>query len=143
MIPVGQPYVPAGALDARSVLITTILGTTAAVIAAALVWVWEWSPIPTLLILTPLLQGLAVGAGHGLCHRPASDAQSSAGRGGRVRLRITQRRTGALWPLPPHGLLGGQRGAEPGLSGQDDSRRPATGSLDPSSIPTRAALSTR
>ncbi len=62
MIPIGQPYRPAGALDARSILITSILGTTAAVIGAALVWLWEWSPIPTLVFLTPLLQGLAVGA---------------------------------------------------------------------------------
>ena len=56
MVPVGQPYHPAGTLDARSILITTILGTTAAVIGAALVWLWELSPIPTLLLLTPLLQ---------------------------------------------------------------------------------------
>jgi hypothetical protein len=62
MIPIGQPYRPAGALDARSILITSILGTTAAVIGAALVWLWEWSPIPTLVLLTPILQGLAVGA---------------------------------------------------------------------------------
>jgi hypothetical protein len=62
MIPIGQPYRPAGALDARSILITSILGTTAAVIGAAFVWLWEWSPIPTLLLLTPILQGLAVGA---------------------------------------------------------------------------------
>ncbi len=61
MIPVGQPYSPAGTLDAKSILITCILGTTAAVIGAALVWVWEWSPIPTLVFVTPLLQGLAVG----------------------------------------------------------------------------------
>ena len=26
-----------------------------------LVWLWEWSPIPTLLLITPLLQGLGVG----------------------------------------------------------------------------------
>jgi hypothetical protein len=61
MIPVGQPYRPAGTLDAKSILITTILGTTAAVIGAALIWLWEWSPIPTLLLLTPMLQGLGVG----------------------------------------------------------------------------------
>jgi hypothetical protein len=62
MIPVGQPYSPAGTLDAKSILITAILGTTAAVIGAALVWLWELSPIPTLLLITPLLQGLVVGA---------------------------------------------------------------------------------
>jgi hypothetical protein len=62
MIPVGQPYRPAGTLDARSILITTILGTTVAVLGAALVWLWEWSPIPTLVFLTPLVQGAAIGA---------------------------------------------------------------------------------
>ncbi len=61
MIPVGQPYRPAGSLDARSILITTILGSTAAVLGAAFVWAWEWSPIPTLVILTPIAQGLGVG----------------------------------------------------------------------------------
>ena len=61
MIPVGQPYRPAGTLDAKSILITTILGTTAAVIGAAIVWLWEWSPIPTLLLITPMVQGIGVG----------------------------------------------------------------------------------
>ena len=62
MIPVGQPYRPAGKLDARSVLITTILGTTAAVLGAALIWLWEWSPIPTLVGVTAIVQGIGVGA---------------------------------------------------------------------------------
>ena len=62
MIPVGQPYRPAGTLDARSILITTILGVTAAVIGAAVVWLWEWSPIPTLVVITPIVQGAGVGA---------------------------------------------------------------------------------
>jgi hypothetical protein len=62
MIPVGQPYRPAGTLDVRSILITTILGVTAAVIGAAVIWLWEWSPIPTLVIVTPIIQGLGVGA---------------------------------------------------------------------------------
>ena len=62
MIPVGQPYRPAGTLDVRSILITTILGVTAAVIGAALFWLWEWSPIPTLVVLTPIIQGTCVGA---------------------------------------------------------------------------------
>ncbi len=61
MIPIGQPYRPAGTLDARSILITTILGTTAGVIGAAFVWLWEWSPIPTLVFITPLIQGAGVG----------------------------------------------------------------------------------
>jgi uncharacterized membrane protein (Fun14 family) len=62
MIPVGQPYRPAGTFDAKSILITTILGTTAAVIGAALVWLWEWSPIPTLVLFTSMFQGIGVGA---------------------------------------------------------------------------------
>jgi hypothetical protein len=62
MIPVGQPYRAAGTLDAKSLLITAILATTAAVLGAAAVWLWELSPIPTLLILTPLIQGAGVGA---------------------------------------------------------------------------------
>jgi hypothetical protein len=61
MIPVGQPYRPAGTLDVRSILITTILGVTAAVIGAAFIWLWEWSPIPTLVIVTPIIQGMWVG----------------------------------------------------------------------------------
>jgi hypothetical protein len=61
MIPVGQPYRPAGSLDVQSILITTILGVTAAVIGAAIVWLWEWSPIPTLVILTPIIQGIGIG----------------------------------------------------------------------------------
>jgi hypothetical protein len=61
MIPIGQPYRPAGTLDVRSILITLILGTTAAVIGAAIVWLWEWSPIPTLVILTPIIQGVGIG----------------------------------------------------------------------------------
>jgi hypothetical protein len=62
MIAVGQPYRPAGMLDLRSILITAILGVTAAVIGAALVWLWEWSPIPTLLLVTPAVQGVGIGA---------------------------------------------------------------------------------
>jgi hypothetical protein len=61
MIPIGQAYSPAGVLDARSILITSILGVSAGVAGAALVWVWELSPIPTLVILTALLQGAAIG----------------------------------------------------------------------------------
>ncbi len=61
MIPVGQIYRPEGKLDARSVLSATILGVVIAVFAALVVWAWELSPIPTLVIITPLLQGLLIG----------------------------------------------------------------------------------
>lgn len=61
MVPIGQLYRPAGTLDIRSTLITVILGVTAAVIGAAVVWLWERSPIPTLVVLTPCIQGMFVG----------------------------------------------------------------------------------
>ncbi len=61
MVPIGQPYRPAGTLDVRSILITVILGVTAAVIGATIIWLWEWCGIPTLLVLTPCIQGLFVG----------------------------------------------------------------------------------
>jgi hypothetical protein len=61
MVAIGQPYRPAGTLDVRSILITLILGVTAAVLGAAVIWLWEWSPIPTLVVLTHCIQGLFVG----------------------------------------------------------------------------------
>ncbi|MHB1557518.1 MAG: hypothetical protein ACYC61_08565 [Isosphaeraceae bacterium] len=61
MVPIGQPYRPAGSLDVRSMLITVILGVTAAVIGAAVVWLWERSPIPTFVVITHLVQGMFVG----------------------------------------------------------------------------------
>lgn len=61
MIPVGHTYRPEGQIDARSVLAATILGVVTAVFAAIVVWAWELSPVPTLVILTPFLQGLLIG----------------------------------------------------------------------------------
>ena len=61
MIPVGQPYRPEGSVHPRSLLSATILGLVAASLAAGAVWLWEISPIPTLLIVTPVIQGLLVG----------------------------------------------------------------------------------
>ncbi len=61
MVPIGQLYRPAGTLDVRSILITAILGVTAAVLGAGVVWLWERSPIPTLVVLTPCIQGMFVG----------------------------------------------------------------------------------
>src|SRR5262249_12380426 len=57
MVPVGQPYQSSGEFEIRGVLSMLILGALTAAIAAGIVWLWEISPIPTLLILTPLLQG--------------------------------------------------------------------------------------
>ena len=45
MIPVGQPYQPAGHFDVRATLTTLILGSAVAVVAAGLIWLWEISPI--------------------------------------------------------------------------------------------------
>lgn len=60
MVPVGQHYHPSGRLDLRSVAIMLILGTMTAVITAFVMWLWEISPIPQLLIVTPILQGLMI-----------------------------------------------------------------------------------
>jgi len=61
MVPVGHNYRPEGKLDARSALSATILGVVTAIFAALVVWAWELSPVPTLVIITPLLQGLLIG----------------------------------------------------------------------------------
>ncbi len=61
MTPIGTTYRAEGSLEPKSIFITLILGVTAAVLGAALVWTWEWSGIPTLVIITPLLQALGVG----------------------------------------------------------------------------------
>ena len=61
MIPVGQPYRAAGPMSIKSVLTTLILGTVTALLCAAIVWGWELSPIPTLVIITPVIQGVLIG----------------------------------------------------------------------------------
>jgi hypothetical protein len=66
MIPVGQHYRASGPINLRLILSTLILGTVTACAAALAVWAWESSPIPTLLILTPILQGLLIGVVLGL-----------------------------------------------------------------------------
>jgi hypothetical protein len=58
---VGQTYRPAGPLDLKSILTTLILGTVVAAFGAVLVWAWEISPVPTLVIFTPLIQGILIG----------------------------------------------------------------------------------
>jgi hypothetical protein len=65
MIPVGQPYQPAGHFDVRATLTTLILGSAMAVVAAALIWLWEISPIPQIVILTSVIQGVIVGVAMG------------------------------------------------------------------------------
>ncbi len=61
MIPVGQTYRPAGQFELRSILVTAILGTVTAILGAVLIWLWEISPLPTLVLITPILQGIIVG----------------------------------------------------------------------------------
>ena len=61
MIPVGEGYRAAGKIDARAILSATVLGVMTAVGVAFLVWAWELSPIPTLVLLTPLVQGCVIG----------------------------------------------------------------------------------
>ncbi len=61
MMQVGQPYRPSGAFGVRDTVSMMILGTVVAALGAALVWLWEISPIPTLVLITPLLQGACIG----------------------------------------------------------------------------------
>ena len=61
MIPVGQSYRSEGKIDARAILSATVLGVMTALGVAFLVWAWELSPIPTLVLLTPLVQGFVIG----------------------------------------------------------------------------------
>ncbi len=61
MTPIGQNYRASGTLDVRSILSTLILGLTSAVFSALVIWGWEISPIPTLVILTAILQGALIG----------------------------------------------------------------------------------
>ncbi len=61
MTPVGETYKPTGAFEVVGTFQATILGVVAALVVAGVVWAWEISPIPTLLIVTPLIQGAAVG----------------------------------------------------------------------------------
>ena len=61
MIPIGAPYHPAGKLNVRSILSAAILGVVTALVVALIFWAWELSSIPTLFLITPLAQGVAIG----------------------------------------------------------------------------------
>lgn len=63
MVPLGESYRPDGSFGVRTILVTLILGLTAAVLSAGAVWLWEISPFPTIAIVTSVLQGAAVGGG--------------------------------------------------------------------------------
>src|SRR5688572_641850 len=61
MTTTGESYRASGAFNAVSTLTASIGGLIAALVVAGIVWAWERSPIPTLVILTPILQGFALG----------------------------------------------------------------------------------
>ena len=86
------------------------------------VWLWEWSPIPTLLLITPLLQGLVVGAVMAFAVGRLRMRNPRVVGAGRFRLRFAQHRAGPLWPLPPPGLGDRQPVADRCRPGQVDSR---------------------
>jgi hypothetical protein len=56
-----ETYRASGALNPGSTLAAALGGVVAALVAAGIVWAWESSPIPTLVILTPILQGFVLG----------------------------------------------------------------------------------
>ena len=56
----GETYRPGGGFNPVSTLTAAVGGVIAALAVAAIVWTWERSPIPTIVILTPLLQGFAL-----------------------------------------------------------------------------------
>jgi hypothetical protein len=58
---VGLPYRPSGAFGVRDTVAMLILGVVVAALGAGVIWLWEISPIPTLMILTPLAQGALIG----------------------------------------------------------------------------------
>ena len=62
MIPIGEPYKPTGRFDVSATVFATVTGLFAAAVVAALIWGWEISGLPTLLLITSLIQGLAIGA---------------------------------------------------------------------------------
>ncbi len=61
MTPVGESYRSPVGFDASKALAALILGLLAAILTAALIWLWEISPVPTLLIITSMIQGLILG----------------------------------------------------------------------------------
>ena len=63
MIAVGQRYQPTGQFEPIGAIFAAAGCLILAAVAAGVVWLWEISPIPQLLILTSILQGLGVGLG--------------------------------------------------------------------------------
>lgn len=61
MTSVGETYRPPLGFSTSHALAALILGLMSASLAAALVWFWEISPIPTLLVATSALQGIILG----------------------------------------------------------------------------------
>jgi hypothetical protein len=63
MIPVGQRYKPTGQFEPIGTILAAAGCLILAAVAGGVVWLWEISPIPQLLVLTSILQGLGVGLG--------------------------------------------------------------------------------
>lgn len=61
MVPVGECYRPRLGFSLAQGLAALVLGLLGAAGAAGLIWVWEWSGIPTLMVLTSVLQGVILG----------------------------------------------------------------------------------
>jgi hypothetical protein len=59
---VGEAYRPSGAFDTAATVFACTTGLIAALVAAAVIWGWEISGLPTLIIVTPLVHGLVIGA---------------------------------------------------------------------------------
>jgi hypothetical protein len=59
---VGQTYRPSGAFDMAATIFASTSGLIVALAAAALIWGWEISGLPTLIIITPFVHGLLIGA---------------------------------------------------------------------------------
>lgn len=61
MIPVGECYRSPWGFSPAQALAALVLGSLGAAGSAGLIWVWEWSGIPTLVVFTSLIQGGILG----------------------------------------------------------------------------------
>jgi len=57
----GKPYRPSNRIHIRSVLAMLGAGLAVAALGAGPIWLWEISPMPKLMFITPFLQGAIVG----------------------------------------------------------------------------------
>jgi hypothetical protein len=61
MVPVGECYRSPWGFSPAQGLAALVLGLVGAAGTAGLIWVWEWSGIPTLVVITSLIQGGILG----------------------------------------------------------------------------------